>query len=76
MPPGAFLVGFATSIKVLMEMGNIGDTISYQLSTMLEGLPLYVAAMECLSHKPLLILYSLSGQACHFACDATFRRIT
>ena len=27
--PGAFMVGFATSIKVLMVMGNIGDTISY-----------------------------------------------
>jgi len=26
--PGAFMVGFATSIKVLMEMGNIGDTIN------------------------------------------------
>ena len=46
--PGAFMVGFATTIKVLMEMGNIGDTISYQLSIILEGLPLYLSAI-CMS---------------------------
>ncbi|NND79526.1 MAG: YfcC family protein, partial [Maribacter sp.] len=44
--PGAFMVGYATSIKVLMEMGNIGDTISYNLSMMLQGLPLYVSAIS------------------------------
>ena len=44
--PGAFMVGFATTIKVLMEMGNIGDTISYQLSNTLEGLSPYLSAMS------------------------------
>ena len=44
--PGAFMVGFATTIKVLMEMGNIGDTISYQLSNMLNGLPQYLSAIS------------------------------
>jgi uncharacterized ion transporter superfamily protein YfcC len=29
--PGAFMVGYATSIKVLMEMGNISDTISHSI---------------------------------------------
>ena len=42
--PGAFMVGFATTIKVLMEMGNISDTISYQMSEILQGLPHYLAA--------------------------------
>ena len=63
--PGAFLVGFATSIKVLMEMGNIGDTISYQLSTMLEGLPLYVAAIGMSISQTVINFFipSGSGQA-------------
>lgn len=63
--PGAFLVGFATSIKVLMEMGNIGDTISYQLSTMLEGLPLYLAAIGMSISQTVINFFipSGSGQA-------------
>lgn len=63
--PGAFLVGFATSIKVLMEMGNIGDTISYQLSTILEGLPLYVAAIGMSISQTVINFFipSGSGQA-------------
>ncbi|CAM1369099.1 YfcC family protein [Tenacibaculum xiamenense] len=63
--PGAFLVGFATSIKVLMEMGNIGDTISYQLSTLLEGLPLHASAV-CMSVSQSVINFFIpsgSGQA-------------
>ena len=63
--PGAFMVGFATSIKVLMEMGNIGDTISYQLSTILEGLPLYASAI-CMSISQSVINFFIpsgSGQA-------------
>ena len=63
--PGAFMVGFATSIKVLMEMGNIGDTISYQLATLLQGLPLYVAAI-CMSISQTVINFFIpsgSGQA-------------
>ncbi|MEM9142460.1 MAG: TIGR00366 family protein [Bacteroidota bacterium] len=63
--PGAFMVGFATSIKVLMEMGNIGDTISYQLSTILQGLPLYASAI-CMSLSQTVINFFIpsgSGQA-------------
>ena len=63
--PGAFMVGFATTIKVLMEMGNIGDTISYQLSTVLEGLPLYASAI-CMSISQSVINFFIpsgSGQA-------------
>lgn len=63
--PGAFMVGFATTIKVLMEMGNIGDTISYQLSNILEGLPLYASAI-CMSISQSVINFFIpsgSGQA-------------
>ena len=63
--PGAFMVGFATTIKVLMEIGNIGDTISYQLSTILEGLPLYASAI-CMSISQSVINFFIpsgSGQA-------------
>ncbi|PWH10650.1 C4-dicarboxylate ABC transporter [Bacteroidetes bacterium SCGC AAA795-G10] len=63
--PGAFMVGFATTIKVLMEMGNIGDTISYQLSIILEGLPLYLSAV-CMSISQSFINFFIpsgSGQA-------------
>lgn len=34
--PDAFMVGFATTIKMLMDMGNIGDTISYNLALLLQ----------------------------------------
>lgn len=63
--PGAFMVGFATSIKVLMEMGNISDTISYQLSNLLQGLPLYASAI-CMSISQSVINFFIpsgSGQA-------------
>ncbi len=63
--PGAFMVGFATTIKVLMEMGNIGDTISYQLSTMLQGLPLYASAISMSISQTVINFFipSGSGQA-------------
>jgi uncharacterized ion transporter superfamily protein YfcC len=63
--PGAFMVGFAATIKVLMEMGNIGDTISNNLAELLQGLPLYIAAIsmsisQCVIN---LVIPSGSGQA-------------
>ena len=63
--PGAFMVGFATTIKVLMEMGNIGDTISHQLSTMLQGLPLYASAISMSISQTVINFFipSGSGQA-------------
>jgi len=63
--PGAFMVGFATTIKVLMQMGNIGDTISYQLSTLLQGLPLYASAIGMSIAQSVINFFipSGSGQA-------------
>ncbi|WP_422104440.1 YfcC family protein [Winogradskyella sp.] len=63
--PGAFMVGFATTIKVIMEMGNIGDTISYQLSNMLQGLPLYLSAIGMSISQTVINFFipSGSGQA-------------
>lgn len=63
--PGAFMVGFATAIKVVMEMGNIGDTIAHGLSSGLMGLPTYVSVVlmsgsQCLIN---LLIPSGSGQA-------------
>ena len=63
--PGAFMVGFATTIKVLMEMGNIGDTISHSLAELLQGLPLYASAISMSLSQCVINLYipSGSGQA-------------
>lgn len=63
--PGAFMVGLAASIKVLMEMGNISDTISYNLSEMLQGLPLYASAIGMSISQSMLNFFipSGSGQA-------------
>lgn len=44
--PGAFMVGLATAIKVGMEMGNISDTIAFNLSEALTGLPTYGSAVS------------------------------
>ncbi|MDF1694823.1 MAG: TIGR00366 family protein [Saprospiraceae bacterium] len=63
--PGAFMVGFATTIKVLMEMGNIGDTISHNLAELLQGLPLYASAISMSVAQCVINLFipSGSGQA-------------
>mgnify|MGYP000188243868 CR=1 FL=1 len=63
--PGAFMVGFATTIKVLMEMGNIGDTVSHSLAQVIQGMPLYASAI-CMSLSQCFInlfIPSGSGQA-------------
>lgn len=63
--PGAFMVGYATSIKVLMEMGNISDTISYNLAVMLKDLPLYASAISMSISQTVINFFipSGSGQA-------------
>ena len=63
--PGAFMVGYATLINVLMEMGNIGDTISYNLSVMLQDLPLYASAISMSVSQTIINFFipSGSGQA-------------
>lgn len=63
--PGAFMVGFATSIKAALEMGQVSDTIAHHLSQALEGLPLYAAAMGMTGVQSLMnfLIPSGSGQA-------------
>ena len=63
--PGAFMVGYATSIKVLMEMGNIGDTISFNFAEILQGFSLYGSAIGMSIAQCLINLFipSGSGQA-------------
>lgn len=63
--PGAFMVGFATTIKVLMEMGHIGDTISFHLSEILKVLPLYLSAIGMAVSQSVINFFipSGSGQA-------------
>jgi len=63
--PGAFMVGFATSIKVAMEMGNISDSIAYYLSQGLAQLPLYAAAVAMSGAQSVINFFipSGSGQA-------------
>ncbi len=63
--PGAFMVGFATSIKVAMEMGNISDSIAYSLSQGLSQLPLYASAVAMSGAQSVINFFipSGSGQA-------------
>jgi len=63
--PGAFMVGFATTIKVLMEMGHISDTISFHLSEILKELPLYLSAVGMSISQSIINFFipSGSGQA-------------
>lgn len=63
--PGAFMVGFASTIKVLMEMGNIGDTISYNLALMLQHMSLYSSAVSMAFAQTIINFFipSGSGQA-------------
>lgn len=63
--PGAFMVGYATTIKVVMEMGKIGDTIAYNLTEMLTVLPTYASAvaMSVAQSAINLMIPSGSGQA-------------
>lgn len=63
--PGAFMVGYATTIKVVMDMGNIGDTIAYNLTEMLKILPTYASAVAMSAAQSVinLMIPSGSGQA-------------
>jgi len=63
--PGAFMVGYATTIKVVMEMGGIGDTVAYQLSNLLSTLPTYASAVFMSVAQSVINLFipSGSGQA-------------
>lgn len=63
--PGAFMVGFATTIKILMDMSNISDTISFEMANILQGLPQYFAAVGMSISQGIINLFipSGSGQA-------------
>ena len=63
--PGAFMVGFATTINVLMQMGHISDTISFHLSEVLKPLPLYLSGIGMSVSQSIINFFipSGSGQA-------------
>jgi uncharacterized ion transporter superfamily protein YfcC len=63
--PGAFMVGLAAAIKVLMEQAHISDSISYNLATLLEGMSGYTAAVFMSISQAILnfLIPSGSGQA-------------
>jgi uncharacterized ion transporter superfamily protein YfcC len=63
--PGAFMVGYASAVKVIMEMGNISDSISHQLAQWLQGLPIYAAAITMSIVQSIINFFipSGSGQA-------------
>lgn len=63
--PGAFMVGYATSIKEVLELGQINDTISHQLSLLLMDLPTTLSALGMSLSQSLinLLIPSGSGQA-------------
>jgi uncharacterized ion transporter superfamily protein YfcC len=63
--PGAFLVGFASTIKVILEQSLINDTIAHHLSQILIGLPTYLSAIGMFGTQCLMnfVIPSGSGQA-------------
>lgn len=63
--PGAFMVGFATTIKVLMDMGKISDTISFEMANVLQDLPQYLGAIGMSLSQSVINIFipSGSGQA-------------
>jgi uncharacterized ion transporter superfamily protein YfcC len=63
--PGAFMVGYARTISVILEMGNIGDTIAFQLAEVLKTMPTYASAvfMSIAQCGINLVIPSGSGQA-------------
>lgn len=63
--PGAFMVGYATSIRSIMEMGNISDTICNGLASTLNGLPTAGSAVLMTGIQSLInmLIPSGSGQA-------------
>jgi len=63
--PGAFMVGYATSIREAMEMANISDTVAHAMATALEGLPTYTSAIFMTLAQSVINLFipSGSGQA-------------
>ncbi|MEM9259126.1 MAG: AbgT family transporter [Bacteroidota bacterium] len=65
MAPATFIIGMAATVKVIMEQGQIQDTISFGLASALEGLPTYASAIGMsIGQSGLnLLIPSGSGQA-------------
>ncbi|OAV43622.1 YfcC family protein [Lewinella sp. 4G2] len=65
MAPATFIIGMAATVKVLLEQGQIQDTISYGLAQALQGLPTYLSAVGMsIGQSGLnLLIPSGSGQA-------------
>ena len=65
MAPATFIIGMAATVKVIMEEGQIQDTISYGLARALDGLPTYASAvgMSIGQSGINLLIPSGSGQA-------------
>ncbi|MFT5997741.1 MAG: putative ion transporter superfamily protein YfcC [Neolewinella sp.] len=65
MAPATFIIGMATTVSVLMEQGQIQDTISNGLANALSGLPTYASAIGMsIGQSGLnLLIPSGSGQA-------------
>ena len=63
--PGAFMVGFASTINVLMQIGHISDTISFHLSEILKSLPVNFSAIGMSISQSIInfLIPSGSGQA-------------
>ena len=63
--PATFIIGMAATVKVLLEQGQIQDTISYGLALALDGLPTYLSALGMsVGQSGLnLLIPSGSGQA-------------
>lgn len=63
--PGAFMVGFATSIRVLMDMANISDAICFHLASLLSNFPLHASAVGMAFSQTMInfLIPSGSGQA-------------
>ncbi len=63
--PGAFMVGFAATIRIVMEEGKVSDSITYYLANSLAGLPNYLSAIGMVFTQSLMnfMIPSGSGQA-------------
>jgi uncharacterized ion transporter superfamily protein YfcC len=65
MAPATFIIGMAATVKVIMEQGQIQDTISFGMAEALRGLPSYASAIGMsIGQSGLnLLIPSGSGQA-------------
>jgi len=63
--PGAFMVGFAATIRIILEQGKVSDTITNALAELLQGLPTYLSALGMVATQSFMnfVIPSGSGQA-------------